>query len=74
MAVGRVGSRPLGRYTFGERKVTTGRAAPMSEDDRKRTVMADTAEFTIGTEVSASDGPVGKVSRVVVNPVAKATG
>jgi sporulation protein YlmC with PRC-barrel domain len=34
--------------------------------------MADTAEFTIGTEVSASDGPVGKVSRVVVNPVAKA--
>src|ERR1700679_4045414 len=44
----------------------------MSEDDRKRTVMADTAEFTIGTEVSASDGPVGKVSRVVVNPVAKA--
>jgi sporulation protein YlmC with PRC-barrel domain len=34
--------------------------------------MADTAEFTIGAEVSASDGPVGKVSRVVVNPVAKA--
>ena len=34
--------------------------------------MADTAEFTIGSEVSCSDGPVGKVSRVVVNPVAKA--
>ena len=34
--------------------------------------MADTAEFTIGAEASASDGPVGKVSRVVVNPVAKA--
>jgi sporulation protein YlmC with PRC-barrel domain len=34
--------------------------------------MADTAEFTIGAEASASDGPVGKVSRVVVDPVAKA--
>ena len=33
--------------------------------------MADT-EFTIGAEVSASDGPVGKVTRVVVDPVAKA--
>jgi hypothetical protein len=33
--------------------------------------MADTAEFTIGAEASASDGPVGKVSRVVVDPVAK---
>ena len=34
--------------------------------------MADAAEFTIGAEASCSDGPVGKVSRVVVNPVAKA--
>jgi sporulation protein YlmC with PRC-barrel domain len=34
--------------------------------------MADTAEFTIGAEVSCSDGPVGKVNRVVVDPVAKA--
>jgi sporulation protein YlmC with PRC-barrel domain len=34
--------------------------------------MADTAEFTIGAEAKATDGPVGKVSRVVVNPVAKA--
>jgi sporulation protein YlmC with PRC-barrel domain len=34
--------------------------------------MADTAEFTIGAEASATDGPVGKVSRVVVDPVAKA--
>ena len=33
--------------------------------------MADTAEFTIGAEVSASDGSVGKVNRVVVDPVAK---
>jgi sporulation protein YlmC with PRC-barrel domain len=33
--------------------------------------MADTAEFTIGAEASCSDGPVGKVSRVVVDPVAK---
>jgi sporulation protein YlmC with PRC-barrel domain len=34
--------------------------------------MADTAAFTIGAEVSGSDGPVGKVTRVVVDPVAKA--
>jgi sporulation protein YlmC with PRC-barrel domain len=34
--------------------------------------MADTAEFTIGAEASASDGPVGKVSRVIVDPVAEA--
>jgi sporulation protein YlmC with PRC-barrel domain len=34
--------------------------------------MADAAEFTIGAEASCSDGPVGKVSRVVVDPVAKA--
>jgi sporulation protein YlmC with PRC-barrel domain len=34
--------------------------------------MADAAEFTIGAEASCSDGPVGKVSRVVVDPVARA--
>jgi sporulation protein YlmC with PRC-barrel domain len=34
--------------------------------------MADTAEFTIGAEASCSDGPVGTVNRVVVDPVAKA--
>jgi sporulation protein YlmC with PRC-barrel domain len=34
--------------------------------------MADTTEFTIGAEVSCSDGAIGKVSRVVINPVAKA--
>jgi sporulation protein YlmC with PRC-barrel domain len=34
--------------------------------------MAETAEFAIGVEASATDGPVGKVSRVVVDPVAKA--
>jgi len=34
--------------------------------------MADTAEFAIGAEASATDGPVGTVSRVVVDPVAKA--
>ena len=34
--------------------------------------MADTAAFTIGAQVSCSDGAVGKVSRVVVDPVAKA--
>ena len=34
--------------------------------------MAETAEFAIGAEASATDGPVGKVSRVVVDPVAKA--
>ena len=34
--------------------------------------MADTAEFTIGADVSCSDGPAGKVNRVVVDPVARA--
>ena len=34
--------------------------------------MADAAAFTIGAEATASDGPVGKVSRVVVDPVAQA--
>jgi hypothetical protein len=32
--------------------------------------MADTAQFTIGTGVSCSNGPVGRVSRVIVDPVA----
>jgi sporulation protein YlmC with PRC-barrel domain len=33
--------------------------------------MADAAEITIGAEASCSDGPVGTVNRVVVDPVAK---
>jgi sporulation protein YlmC with PRC-barrel domain len=33
--------------------------------------MADAAEITIGAEASCSDGPVGRVNRVVVDPVAK---
>jgi sporulation protein YlmC with PRC-barrel domain len=33
--------------------------------------MADTSQFTIGTEASCSDGAVGKVSRVIVDPVAE---
>ena len=33
--------------------------------------MADTAQFTIGTGVSCSDGPAGRVSRVIVDPVAE---
>jgi sporulation protein YlmC with PRC-barrel domain len=34
--------------------------------------MAETARFTIGAEVSCSDGPGGQVRRVVVDPVAEA--
>ncbi len=34
--------------------------------------MADTTQFTIGAEASCSDGVCGAVSRVVVNPVARA--
>ena len=34
--------------------------------------MGDTTQFTIGTEVSGSDGPIGKLSRVIVDPVAEA--
>jgi sporulation protein YlmC with PRC-barrel domain len=34
--------------------------------------MAGTAQFTIGAEVSCSDGAVGEVTRVIVDPVAEA--
>ena len=34
--------------------------------------MAETTPFTIGTEVSCSDGACGELSRVVVDPVARA--
>jgi len=34
--------------------------------------MADTTQFTIGTEVSCSDGAVGTLRRVIVDPVAQA--
>ena len=30
--------------------------------------MGDTTQFTIGTQVSCSDGPIGKISRVIVDP------
>jgi sporulation protein YlmC with PRC-barrel domain len=33
--------------------------------------MADTAQFTIGTGVSCSDQPVGRVTQVIVDPVAE---
>jgi hypothetical protein len=33
--------------------------------------MADTAQFTIGTGVSCRNGPVGRLSRVIVDPVAE---
>ena len=33
--------------------------------------MADTSQFTIGSEASCSDGAVGTVSRVIVDPVAE---
>lgn len=34
--------------------------------------MADMTQFTIGTEASCSDGAVGTLSRVIINPVAQA--
>jgi sporulation protein YlmC with PRC-barrel domain len=34
--------------------------------------MGDTTQFTIGTEVRCSDGPIGKINRVIVDPVAEA--
>jgi sporulation protein YlmC with PRC-barrel domain len=34
--------------------------------------MADTTQFTIGTEASCSDGVVGKLNRVIVDPIAQA--
>jgi len=33
--------------------------------------MADTRQFTIGTEVSCTDGVVGKLHRVIIDPVAE---
>jgi hypothetical protein len=33
--------------------------------------MADTSQFTIGTEASCSDGPAGKVTRLIVDPLAE---
>ena len=33
--------------------------------------MADTSQFTIGTGVSCSDGAVGRLSRVIVDPLAE---
>jgi sporulation protein YlmC with PRC-barrel domain len=33
--------------------------------------MPDTAQFTIGSEVSCSDGAVGTLSRVIVDPLAE---
>jgi sporulation protein YlmC with PRC-barrel domain len=35
-------------------------------------MMSDTTEFTIGSDVSCSDGVCGELKRVVVDPVAKA--
>lgn len=34
--------------------------------------MPETTQFTIGAEASCSDGPCGKVSRVVLDPIAEA--
>ena len=39
---------------------------------RKRKTMASTAQFTIGTKASCSDGACGEVTRVIVDPVAEA--
>jgi hypothetical protein len=33
--------------------------------------MADTSQFTIGTEASCSDGAVGRLCRVIVDPIAE---
>jgi sporulation protein YlmC with PRC-barrel domain len=41
-------------------------------DKRKRKRMTGTAQFTIGAEASCSDGAVGEVTRVIVDPVAEA--
>ena len=34
--------------------------------------MSETTEFTIGSEVACSDGVCGELTRVVVDPVARA--
>jgi sporulation protein YlmC with PRC-barrel domain len=40
-------------------------------DKRKRIAMAGTSQFTIGAEASCSDGAVGKLRRVIVDPIAE---
>jgi sporulation protein YlmC with PRC-barrel domain len=45
---------------------------PAVRDSGESSGMAETAEFTIGAEVSCSDGDCGKLRRVVVDPVARA--
>jgi len=50
-----------------------GRYGPVpTPDEEHRTSMSETAEFDIGSEVACSDGVVGDLRRVVVDPVARA--
>ncbi len=44
---------------------------PPRPDKRRRITVTDISQFTIGTEASCSDGAVGKVSRVIVDPLAE---
>jgi hypothetical protein len=52
-----------------------GRKRQMALQDPRRTggrIVSETAEFTIGSDVSCPDGPCGQLRRVVVDPVARA--
>jgi len=43
----------------------------MTEADRDGETMSEAAQYTIGSEVSCSDGVCGELARVVVDPVAR---
>ena len=49
-----------------------GRVSHVESKDQRKVAMSETTQFTIGAEASCSDGICGEVSRVVVDPVAKA--
>src|SRR5665213_1840706 len=68
-----IGSARIGvpRLPWRCRGPTPHRVVQDSTDERSP-LMSETAEFTIGSEVACSDGICGELTRVVVDPVARA--
>ena len=44
----------------------------LGSDEARRVAMAETTSFAIGSDASCTEGVCGEVSRVVVDPVARA--
>jgi sporulation protein YlmC with PRC-barrel domain len=51
---------------------SAGGGSHVESKDQRKVVMAETTQFTIGADVSCSDGVCGEVSRVVIDPVGRA--